>query len=100
MSISELIPNVNLLRFPAELEKAFHDDYYQKSIVTTRLALVLVLGMGLVALFSLLDFWAAPLAWPLIWQIRFLFICPPALCVGRSRSSAWPCWAAGWASPP
>jgi class 3 adenylate cyclase len=34
MSINELIPNVNRLRFPAELEKSFHDDYYQKSIVT------------------------------------------------------------------
>lgn len=74
MKMSELIPYANRLHFPAEMEKLFRDDYFEKSMATTRLALLL--GIALVTVFSLLDFLAAPSALLLIWAIRFGIICP------------------------
>ena len=72
--MSELVTYTNRLRFPREMETLFDDDYYTKSISTTRLALLL--GMVLVTIFSLLDILAAPAALPVIWTIRFGVICP------------------------
>jgi PAS domain S-box-containing protein len=74
MEFADLMRRAQRLRFPDELEQLFQADYYRKSIVTMRIGLVL--GIALVALFGILDIWAAPLALDTIWAIRYLVLCP------------------------
>ena len=62
------------LRFPEDLERLFHEDYYQKSIKTCQVALALALV--LYAAFGALDTWSAPLSRYTIWFIRYAVICP------------------------
>jgi PAS domain S-box-containing protein len=70
---------LNALRFPADLEGEFHNDFFQKSITLTRFSLGL--GVGLIAVFGLLDIVAAPSTYPQIWAIRFGILCPFLLVV-------------------
>ncbi len=64
----------NRLRFPEDVERLFHEDYYQKSIKTCQVALALALV--LYAGFGLLDTWSAPLSKHSIWFIRYAVVCP------------------------
>ncbi len=62
------------LRFDPDLEARFFDDYYEKSLLTVRLALVL--GIVLYSLFGILDFLITPASLKYIWLIRFAIVDP------------------------
>lgn len=87
MAYTDLLAWTNQLCFPDDLEKHFHKDYYQKSIAITRVAILL--GLGLILLFGLLDHWAAPLSFERIWLIRFLLLAPIFLAVLLFTCSPW-----------
>ncbi len=67
------------LHFDRELERLFLDDYYNKSIGLSRLALVC--STLLFALFGFLDPYAIPSAFKHVWFIRFGIILPALLFV-------------------
>ena len=71
--ISALIGK-NKLRFPYPLEAQFNDDYYARSIIAVRVALLL--GFILYAAFGVLDMIVAPLTKEKIWIIRYAIVCP------------------------
>ncbi len=62
------------LRFDPDLESQFLDDYYEKSLFTVRLALVL--GIVLYSVFGILDFLITPASLKYIWLIRFAIVDP------------------------
>lgn len=74
MEYTALLPHTNRLRFPPNLEKQFHDDYYHKSLFITRVALML--GLSLIAIFGILDEWVAPISFHQIWFLRYAIMCP------------------------
>jgi len=65
------------LKFPGELENAFRDDYFEKSLKPLRFATVF--GMFLYAIFGLLDAWIIPQSKHGAWIIRYGVICPGCL---------------------
>lgn len=69
----------NLKFDDAELESAFLDDYFDKSITTVRVALIL--GTVLYSSFGILDNLIAPLSRNIIWFIRFGIVVPCLLSV-------------------
>jgi serine phosphatase RsbU (regulator of sigma subunit) len=64
----------NKISFPCDLESDFRTYYYNKTLKTTRIALLL--GMILFAIFGILDHFLAPLSSPYMWSIRFGFVIP------------------------
>jgi hypothetical protein len=62
------------LRFPGDIEDAFLEDYFHKSINPIRFSLVL--GMVLFALFGILDSLLIPEVKEEVWFIRFAIVCP------------------------
>ena len=62
------------LRFSADLEKLFLDDYREKSLPMIRISFVL--GIALYALFGVLDAFIAPQTKNITWLIRFAIVCP------------------------
>lgn len=64
----EMLQHQPLKRFPPELEAAFYEDLYRRTIRFTQIAM---LGGSIpIAAFALLDIWAAPLSWSVFWAIR------------------------------
>jgi PAS domain S-box-containing protein len=74
MEYPKLVGYVKRLHFPDPLEQQFQADYFHKSIVITRIALLL--GLVLVAAFGILDGWAVPISLYQVWFVRYLIICP------------------------
>jgi hypothetical protein len=62
------------LRFQAELEHEFREDYYYRSIFTVRVALVL--GIILYSAFGILDYFIVPENRFALWFIRFAVVVP------------------------
>ena len=69
-----LFAGKNRLKFSRELESAFRDDYFKKSLPIIRVSFVL--GIILYSVFGILDVFIAPLTKPNIWLIRFAIVCP------------------------
>src|SRR5215211_5273305 len=69
-----LYPFADKLRFPAEVETQFLEDYHVNTVSTTRLALVL--GLILYSLFGILDIYAIPISKNIVWIIRFGIVAP------------------------
>jgi class 3 adenylate cyclase len=72
-----LYPQADKLRFPAEIEAEFREDYQANTISTTRLALVL--GLILYSLFGILDIYAIPVSKDIVWIIRYGIVAPVIL---------------------
>ncbi|MDH4163149.1 MAG: ATP-binding protein [Nitrospirota bacterium] len=62
------------LRFPGELEERFREDYYEKSLNSLRVSLVL--GAVIYGLFGVLDTWIFPDTRETVWIIRYGVACP------------------------
>ena len=62
------------LRFPAEIEKSYRQEYIRKSLPFIRVALGL--GIILYSIFGILDIFMAPLSRDQIWFIRFAIVVP------------------------
>jgi len=70
-----MTPGLARLKFDdAELEESFREDYYEKSILTVRIALIL--GAMLYSIFGVLDSLIAPESVMFIWIIRFGIVLP------------------------
>ena len=69
-----LYPQAKRLRFPAEVEKRYRQDYFATTIYSTRIALIL--GIVLYALFGILDLFALPLSRQSAWIIRYGIVVP------------------------
>ena len=65
---TELSRYQNRLRFPPDLEEAYRDDFYQKSLRFGRP--ILLLGMVVYALFGVLDYWLLPQSYDDAWLLR------------------------------
>ncbi|MEP6894726.1 MAG: hypothetical protein ABI986_03870 [Chloroflexota bacterium] len=65
------------LQFPPEIEIRFQEDYHEKTISTSRLAMFL--GILLIATFGLLDKLTAPETYSAIWIVRFEIVTPGLL---------------------
>lgn len=61
------------------LEEEFRKDYFEKSLLTVRIALIL--GMILYSVFGVLDSYIAPASKNRIWFIRFVIVVPSLLTV-------------------
>lgn len=66
--------NLLTLSFPGKIEKAFQEDYFQKSLRHVRIALVL--GMVFYGIFGILDAWIVSVVKQKLWLIRYAIICP------------------------
>ncbi len=69
----------NKLRFPADLEKQFDEDYFERTLTITRIALVL--AFILYAAFGLLDVFISPVTKHFTWLIRYAVVCPVIISV-------------------
>ena len=68
------------LRFPAPpVEEEFQQYYFQNSLKQMRVALLL--GVGIFALFGVLDIVAIPQQRAEVWKLRYLIVCPWVLAV-------------------
>ncbi len=65
------------LRFPEDLENDFLDDYFQKSLLPLRSAILF--GAVLYGLFGILDAWFIPEVKVKAWLIRYAVVCPASL---------------------
>ncbi|PKL17230.1 MAG: hypothetical protein CVV49_12070 [Spirochaetae bacterium HGW-Spirochaetae-5] len=75
-----MIFSIRRLKFSdPQLESDFRDDYYRKSLMTTRIALIL--GIALYSIFGILDMLIAPLSKSKILFIRFAIVSPGLLAV-------------------
>jgi len=74
------------LRFPHSLERSYQRDYFERSLHSNRIALIS--GLAVMALFGLLDRYAAPHSLAAAWFFRYAIACPvlaAALAVSYSR---------------
>ena len=62
------------LRFSGEMEEAFYEDYFQKSLGQVRFSIML--GVFLISMFGLLDYLLIPDVKEKIWFIRFVILVP------------------------
>lgn len=75
-----MIFSIKRLKFNnLQLEKEFREDYFNKSLMTTRIALIL--GIALYSIFGILDILIAPLSKSKILFIRFAIVSPGLLAV-------------------
>jgi PAS domain S-box-containing protein len=65
------------LKFPADQEREFFDDYFRKSLKPLRSAILF--GTILYGLFGVLDAWFIPHVRFQAWIIRFAIVCPGCL---------------------
>ena len=72
--ISDVKVNWLTLAFPDKLEKDFIDDYLEKSIIHTRVALLLAIFFY--GIFGVLDAWLVPDDKYSFWYIRFAVFIP------------------------
>jgi len=80
LMIMENIPLDTLrLRFPANLEAEFLDDYFQKSLNQLRIGIIL--GALLYGLFGFLDAWIFPEVRHTTWFVRYALILPACVAV-------------------
>ncbi|TET86437.1 MAG: PAS domain S-box protein [Desulfobacteraceae bacterium] len=70
----EIKVNPITLSFPRELEEAFLEDYFQKSLRHVRIALLL--AMFFYGIFGVLDAWIAPDVKEKLWFIRYVVFVP------------------------
>jgi serine/threonine protein kinase len=70
------------LRFDdRDLEREFEEEYYARTLIQARWALIV--GLFLYSVYGVVDFWLAPEQRPQIWVIRYLIVAPVALaCLG------------------
>jgi hypothetical protein len=74
------------LRFERDLEHAFGDEYFGRTLTQVRVALVLALL--LYSVFGILDTWIAPDQRRQLWFIRYVLVVPIVLaCIAFSYSS-------------
>ncbi|MBW2001840.1 MAG: hypothetical protein JRI30_04920, partial [Deltaproteobacteria bacterium] len=66
--------NLITLSFPRELEEAFLEDYFQKSLRHVRIALLLAIFFY--GIFGVLDAWIAPDVKEKLWFIRYVVFVP------------------------
>jgi len=62
------------ITFDTDLEEEFLNDYTEKTILISRIALIL--GILLYGLFGILDIWIVPDHRRIIWAIRYVVVCP------------------------
>src|SRR5216117_1289743 len=67
------------LRFPPDLEPAFVEDHFLRSLAFTRFAIIL--AVVLYAAFGALDLFIVPDVARSIWIVRYAVFCPVALAV-------------------
>ena len=74
------------LRFDdRDLEREFEEEYYSRTLIQVRWALVV--GLFLYSVYGVVDFWLAPEQRPQIWVIRYVIVAPVALaCLGFTFS--------------
>jgi hypothetical protein len=66
------------LRFDdVDLEREFEDEYFTRTLIQARWALIV--GLFLYSVYGVVDFWLAPEQRPQIWVIRYLIVAPAAL---------------------
>src|SRR5919198_4891606 len=65
------------LRFPPDLEAAFTEDHFSRSLAFIRFALIL--AIALYAVFGVLDLFIVPDEARSIWVIRYAIVCPAFL---------------------
>jgi len=75
----EIKVNLITLSFPRELEEAFLEDYFQKSLRHVRIALLLAIFFY--GIFGILDAWIAPDVKEKLWFIRYVVFVPFAFAV-------------------
>ncbi|HUT69519.1 MAG TPA: PAS domain S-box protein [Desulfatiglandales bacterium] len=73
-SANEIKANLLTLSFPKELEQAFLDDYFEKSLRHVRIALLL--GFFFYGIFGILDAWLVPDVKETLWLIRYAIFFP------------------------
>ncbi len=71
--------NLLTLTFKGDFEQAFREDYFQKSLLQIRIALLS--GICMYSIFGFLDAWLVPAAKHTLWFIRFVFFDPYLLFV-------------------
>ena len=73
---THLEPHMNFmtLAFRGEAERLFRDRYHEKTVRVVRIGLLL--GIGLYALFGLLDAMLFPDLKGALWSIRYFIVCP------------------------
>jgi protein kinase-like protein len=83
------------LRFEGELEDAFGDEYFARTLTQVRLALIL--GLLLYCVFGILDTWMAPDQRRQLWFIRYAVVAPILfVCLAFSYSPQFR-WYRDWA---
>ena len=75
----EIKVNLITLSFPRELEEAFLEDYFQRSLRHVRIALLLAIFFY--GIFGILDAWIAPDVKEKLWFIRYVVFVPFAFAV-------------------
>ena len=71
---TDLKLNYLTLSFPEEIERAYQNEYYKKSLKHIRIAmLAAIMSFGI---FGILDSWLIPEAKTRIWFIRYAIYCP------------------------
>jgi tRNA A-37 threonylcarbamoyl transferase component Bud32 len=66
-----------------QLEAEFEEEYFNRTLVQVRWALVV--GLLLYSVYGVVDFWLAPGQWQQIWVIRYAIVAPAAvLCIAFS----------------
>jgi PAS domain S-box-containing protein len=75
----ELKLNWLTLSFPADLEKAFLDDYFRRSLRQVRIAMLLAIFFY--SVFGILDAWLVPTVKEKLWFIRYAVFLPSVLFV-------------------
>ena len=61
----------NALRFPADLEREFREDFGERQPAVLRS--FFALGLALYMSFGILDYWALPIYYPTAWALRLVF---------------------------
>jgi hypothetical protein len=62
------------LRFSSDLEGVFQEEYFQRTMLQVRGALLL--GLLLYTVFGVLDIWIAPAQRQILWTIRYAIVAP------------------------
>lgn len=71
---SSLMAGARRLRFSPSLEAQFQREYFDNSIILSRAALTALLVMWMA--FGILDTYALPRSWPLVWALRYGVVMP------------------------
>ena len=77
LSIDNISLNILTLSFPAEIEREYKEDFFNKSLKHVRVAMLIAIAFF--AVFGILDSWLVPDAKELLWFIRYAIYCPSVL---------------------